>query len=61
MFQRTSEEVWALFGINIFLGINKILKMRNYWSLEEGFGNILIQKAMANDRFLDILQNILLF
>ena len=58
MFQTTTEKLWAFFGINILMEIKKHLRMREYWSIEEGLGNSLIQEAMARDRFLEILQNI---
>ena len=32
--------------------------MKSYWSVDEGLGNSLIQKAMTRARFLEILQNI---
>ena len=32
--------------------------MKSYWSVDEGFGNSLIQKAMTRARFLEVLQNI---
>ena len=57
MFQTTFLELWAFLGINILMGINKLPKMRDYWSDEEGLGNI-IQKTMTRDIFLEILQNI---
>ena len=33
-------------------------KMRDYWSVDQGLGNTLIQKTMTRDRFLEILQNL---
>ena len=53
----TLEELRAFLGINILMGIHKLPKMRDYWSVDEGLGNILIQKTMTGDRFLEILQN----
>ena len=32
--------------------------MKSYWSVDEGLGNSLIQKAMTRAQFLEILQNI---
>ena len=32
--------------------------MRSYWSVDEGLGNSLIQKAMTRARFLEMLRNI---
>ena len=32
--------------------------MKSYQSIDEGLGNSLIQKAMAREQFLEILQNI---
>ena len=58
MFQTSVEELRAFLGINILMGIHKLPKMRDYWSVDEGLGNPLIQKAMTRDRFLDILQNL---
>ena len=40
------------------MGIHKLPKMRDYWSVDEGLGNTLIQKTMTRDRFLEILQNL---
>ena len=58
MFQTTLEELSAFIGINILMGIHKLPKMRDYWSVDEGLGNTLIQKMMTRDRFLEILQNL---
>ena len=58
MFQTTLEELCAFLGINILMGIHKLPKMRDYWSVDEGLGNTLIQKMMTRDRFLEILQNL---
>ena len=58
MFQTTLEELCAFLGINILMGIHKLPKMRDYWSVDEGLGNTLIQKTMTRDRFLEILQNL---
>jgi len=33
------------------MGIHKLSKIRDYWSVEEGLGNPLIQKAMTRDFF----------
>ena len=40
------------------MSIHKLPKMRDYWSIDEGLGNSLIQKRMTRDRFLEILQNL---
>ena len=40
------------------MGINTLPTIKSYWSIDEGLGNPLIQKAMTRERFLDILQNI---
>ena len=58
MFQTTLEELCAFLGINILIGIHKLPKMRDYWSIDEGLGNFLIQKTMTRNRFLEILQNL---
>ena len=58
MFQTTLEELCAFLGINILMGIHKLPKMRDYWSVDEGLGNTLIQKMMTRDRFLEVLQNL---
>ena len=58
MFQTTLEELFAFLGINILIGIHKLPKMRDYWSVEGGLGNTLIQKKMTRDRFLEILWNL---
>ena len=57
MFQTTLEELCAFLGINILVG-HRLLKMRDYWSVDEGLGNTLIQKAMTRNQFLEILQNL---
>ena len=44
MFQTTLEELCAFLGINILMGIHKLPKMRDNWSVVEGLGNTLIQK-----------------
>ena len=48
----------AFLGINILMGIHKLPSMKDYWSVEEGLGNILIQNTMTRSRFLEILQNL---
>ena len=58
VFQTTLEELSVFLGINILMGIHKLPKMRDYWSVDEGLGNTLIQKTMTRDRFLEILQNL---
>ena len=40
------------------MGINQLPTMRSYWSVDEGLGNSLIQKAMTRARFLEMLRNI---
>ena len=40
------------------MGINKLRTMESYWSVDDDFGNLLIQKAMTRARFLEKLQNI---
>ena len=56
--QTTLEELSVFLGINILMGIHKLPKMRDYWLVDEGLGNTLIQKTMTRDRFLEILQNL---
>ena len=58
MFQTTLEELCAFLGINILMSIHKLPKMRDYWSIDKGLDNTLIQKTMNRDRFLEILQNL---
>ena len=57
-FQISKEEFCAFLGVNLLMGINKLPTMKSYWSVDEGLGNSLIQKAMKRARFLEILQNI---
>ena len=57
MFQTTLEELCAFLGINILMGIHKLPKMRDYWSVDEGLSSTFIQKTMTRDIFLEILQN----
>ena len=57
-FQISEEEFWTFLGVNLLMGINKLSTMKSYWSVDEGLGNSLIQKAMARARYLEILQNI---
>ena len=57
-FQISEEEFCAFLGVNLLMGINKLPAMKSYWSVDEGLGNSLIQKAMTRARFLEILQNI---
>ena len=40
------------------MGIKKLPTMKSYWSVDEGLGNSLIEKAMTRARLLEILQNI---
>ena len=54
----TLEKLRAFLGTNILIGIHKLPKMRDYWSVDEELGNTFIQKAMTRDRFLEILQNL---
>ena len=49
MFQTIFEELCAFLGINILVGIHKLPKMRDYWSVDEGLGNTLIQTMMTRD------------
>ena len=55
MFQTMLEQLCVFLGINILMGIHKLPKMRDYWLVDEGLGNTLIQKTMTRDRFLEIL------
>ena len=57
-FQISEEELCAFLGANLLMGINKLPTMENYWSVDEGLRNSLIQNAMTRARFLEILQNI---
>ena len=57
-FHISEEEFCAFSGVNLLIGINKLPTMKSYWSVDEGLGNSLIQKAMTRARFLEILQNI---
>ena len=57
-FQISEEEFRAFLGVNLLMGINKLPTMMSYWSVDEVLGNLLIQKATARARFLEILQNI---
>ena len=47
--QTTLEELSVFLGINILMGIHKLPKMRDYWSVDEGLDNTLIQKTMTSD------------
>ena len=44
-------------GIKILMGIYSFLTVKDYWSVEEGYGNLLIQKAIGRERFWEMLQN----
>ena len=57
-FQISEEQFCAFLGVNLLMGINKLPTMKSYWSVDEGLGNSLIQKAMTRAQFLEILQNI---
>ena len=57
LFQTTNDELAAFLGINILVGIKHLPAIKDYWSVEEGLGNRLIQKAMTRARFWEILQN----
>ena len=56
VFQTTNDELAAFLGINILMGINRLPATKDYWSVEEGLGNALIQKAMRRAHFWKILQ-----
>ena len=58
MFQTTLEEMCTFLGINVLMAIHKLPKMRDYWSVDERLGNTLIQKTIARDRYLEIIQNL---
>ena len=57
-FPISEEEFCAFLGVNLLMGINKLPTMKSYWSVDEGLGNSLIQKAITRARFLEMLQNI---
>ena len=57
VFQTTNDELAAFLCINILMGINRLPAMKDYWSVEEGLGNPLIQKAMKRARSWETLQN----
>ena len=57
-FQISEEEFFASLGVNLLMGVNNLPSMKSYWSVDEGLGNSLIQKAMTRGRFLEMLQNI---
>ena len=57
-FQISEEEFCAFLDVNLLMGIDKLPAVKSYWSVDEGLGNSLIQKAMTRARFLEILQNI---
>ena len=57
-FKISEEELRAFLGVNIVMGINKLPTIKSYWSVDEGLGNPVIQKAMTRGQFLEILQNI---
>ena len=57
VYQTTIDELAAFLGINILMGINHLPAIKDYWSVEEGLGNPLIQKAMTRSQFFEILQN----
>ena len=57
-FQISEEEFCAFLGVNLLIGINKLPNMKSCWSVDEGLGNSLLQKAMTRARFIEILQNI---
>ena len=57
-FQISEEEFCAFLGVSLLMGINKLPTMKSYWSVDEGLGNSLIQKAITRARFLETLQNI---
>ena len=57
-FQISEEELCVFLGVNLLMRIIKLPTMKSYWSVDEGLGNSLIQKAMTKAQFLEILQNI---
>ena len=56
-FHISEEQFCAFLGVNLLMGINKLPTIRSYWSVDEGLGNSLIQKAMTRARFFEILKN----
>ena len=57
VFQRKNDELAAFLCINILMGNNRLPAITDYWFVEQGLGNPLIQKGMARARFWEILQN----
>lgn len=51
VFQTTADELTALLGIYIMLGITRLPTINNHWTLEKGLGNPLIQKMMKREGF----------
>ena len=39
------------------MGISRLPAIKDYWSVEEGFGNPVVQKELERPRFWEILQN----
>ena len=50
------HELAAFLGINIYMAINHLPAIKDYWSVE-GLGNPLIQKALTWRQFWETLQN----
>ena len=57
IFQTTNNKLTAFLGINILMGINRLPAIKNYWSVEEGLGNPLIQNTRTRARFWEVLQS----
>ena len=58
VFQTTNDELVALLGIHILMGVNRLPAVKDYCSVKEKLGNPPMQKAMTRTRFWEILKNI---
>ena len=54
VFQTTNDESAAFLDINILMEVNGLAPIKDFWSVEEGLGNPLIQNTMTRARFWEI-------
>ena len=47
----TKEDILAFIGVRIFMGINKLLSIENYWSNDVLYKNNLVKKVMSKEYY----------
>ena len=57
-YEITVEELRALFGVTILMGINGLPQFRMYWDVNEFIGNIGIKKTFTSNRYQKVMQHL---